>query len=156
MRISSHLPQFEDKRTLLVVAGKRAARLYFAHKGFINEVYEMRTPTPVYSDREGFFMRRGRGEQYGSGSVYESKDSSTQDKFETQLREVASRIMRAIQIDSVILFAPAEAIYSIRKELPHEIKRKIESSVRGNYVHDHPHSFLQKLNEKEMRPVHST
>lgn len=145
MQIPQTLTQFSDTPTLLIVSGSQHAKFYYALNGAIEEITEFKVATPIYQDREGFFLRSGKGAIYGSGAVYESKQKSTDDMFIERLNELLDAIRKEIEIKEVILSAPDYEVNLIQNKLRSDLKDKVTSVLRGNYTKLHPTELLKKL-----------
>ncbi|MEX0935231.1 MAG: host attachment protein [Candidatus Paceibacterota bacterium] len=145
MQIPQELPQFKNTPTLLIVTGSQYAKFFYALNGAIEEITELKTPTPTYNEREGFFLRSGRGMTMGSWSVYESKSKSTEDTFIEQLNTLLNSIRKEIDIDEVLLSAPEHDIQNIRAHLTSPLQKKITHQLHGNYTKLHPTELLKKM-----------
>lgn len=145
MQIPQKFNQFEGNPTLIIVTGSQFARFYYAVDGAIEEITKFKIPTPTYHDREGFFLRSGKGTTYGRGAVYESKQKSTDDQFTERLNELLNAIRKEIDIENVILCSPDYEAPIIKTKLPPSLKKKEVSEIHGNYTKLHPTKLLEKL-----------
>ena len=93
MQITNQLYQFSDRKSLLLATGKQQARIYYCFDGTVEEIDFFKEPKPRYSDREGQFMRSGRGMVMGTGSVYEAQDDVATRYF---LHHLAERVKEAV------------------------------------------------------------
>lgn len=145
MQISQELPQFENTPTLLLAAGDQAARFYHASDGEIERLDTFTIENPKYSDREGHFERRSGGETLGSGSVLEENKQSVKNDFYHELQERLATISNEHPFESIILLAPPHSIKDTEAHIQPKFREKIEDRVKGNYVKDHPHELLKRL-----------
>lgn len=148
MQISNTLPQFEDVRTLLVVTGGQKTRFYYAYEGSIAEITSIQVKTPVYSDREGFFLKSGQGQTYGAGSVYEDKKESVRTEFYNELRKLIKAMTEEVEVEEIILYAPQHLAPAIRDTLPTHHKELLRHQLHGNYIDKKPLELLEILKKK--------
>lgn len=148
MTIKNSLPKFK-KKTLIIVASKQTAQFYLAYKDKINEIDYLKIETPVYSDREGFFERSGKGMLYGSGSVYESKDIETRNKFARALANSIKEKIEKQEIASIYLFSPEYMKNEINSHISPEIKKKLICELYGNYSKISPFKLLKMIKGKQ-------
>ena len=151
MKISRTFPQFTEETTLLIVAARQTATVYKAHKGTLRKITHIFVSNPTYSDREGFFVRSGKGRWMGSGSVYESKSESTHKEFLKEFTRTMKKLSKTISIDAVYLFASPHLVASIRESIPSRIQRHIAHIFRGNFVQHTPSELLEKIKAKNMQ-----
>jgi len=147
MEISNKLPQFDHKKTVIIVAGKQAADIYLAYQGEMETQKEIRVETPVYSDREGHFERRSKGKTLGAGSVYEDKDEKTKADFHNQLQSVLKEIKKQTNFESVIFLRPSQHKQDIKDKLPKVFTDTIDLEIDGNFVGDHPTKILERVDK---------
>ena len=154
MQISKELPQF-SKRSLIVVAGSHSAEILRVHKGEIELIDSLKMEMPKYSDKEGFFVRSGKGKIFGSGSAPKEGKRDFLAKF---TKELAIRVEKAFQEDSsesVYLFSPEHMKEMILGKISLNVKERITLEIDGNFVDNHPFDLLKMIMEKldEKRPV---
>ncbi len=148
MQISENLPQFE-KKSLFVVAGRRAADIYSAFNGEIEKKESIEIKNPRYSDKEGFFMRLGGGKFFGAGSVLEDKKIETNKKFIRELKDKTEESLKKDNVESVYLFAPKQTEKALLEGFSENIKQKVVFSFKGNYVNQHPFNLIKKIQKKQ-------
>lgn len=154
MKISNKLPQFEDKPTLLVVAGWQSGKIFYAFNGEVELDKELDVPDHKYSDKEGHFKRSTAGVgDMGSGSVLEKKKEHIRKEFLRLFIDYIKSRVRKNKIKSIYLFSPAEGLGSLEKKLPNDLKDLIESFYTGNYIKHGPQDLINIIEEKKSKPV---
>ena len=144
MKISDNFPVLQKADALFLVSGKQSAVIYRLRKGQIDEQETVEIQNPQYSDREGRFEYRGRGNKlHGSGSVYESKEEYVQKKFLGSIVKEMKRIR--LPEDTIYLFAPMHVIDAIEEALPNSISKKVKRKFTGNFTKHHPTDLLKKV-----------
>jgi hypothetical protein len=150
MQISEKLPKFEDGAALLVVGGSQTADFYIAHRGEIERIKHVRIFNPKYSDREGFFERRGDNHTFGSGSVYEDKKEKVHADFLRECEQVIREIFnRHNDVIAVHLFAPGGKKDALRECLPVSKQSLLRQIVRGTYYKEHPFELLKRIQKRQ-------
>jgi len=145
MKIKRELPQFEDKKTLLLVTGKQEAVIYIAYKGVIEKIVEVKVETPKYSDREGFFARTGRGKNLGSGSAYEDAGIEIKKQFFNEISTKLKILAKNQKIRVLYLFTPVYMSKQLPAALPKSIANAIVAVYHGNFRSEHPFILLAKI-----------
>lgn len=143
MRIQRDLPQFDNKRVMLVVTGRYAAELYLVSNGEINRLDGFQLVWPMYEDNEGFFEQRGRGMTRISGSVRERKEAERVKRF---VRELRGRLWRHVQHerpDDLFLFTPKA--HEIADALQDRVRKLVAGEIKGDFIRKHPFEILQRL-----------
>ncbi len=150
MKISQNLPQFENKKTLFVVAGEQEAIFYIAHKNEIKqqESWQMSKPKEL-PQKEGFFVRRGRGITLGTGSVFEPRKKKLRDDFVKRITDDIKKIISQDRPEEIYLFAPAQIRRYIKNNLPQDIRQNIQATVRGNYTNKHPFDLIKQIARRQ-------
>lgn len=149
MKIELNLPQFNNKKALLVVTGEHDAKIYVASNGIIKELDLIYIQKPQYTDREGFFEEKNSTGLYGSGSVYEPKKLYMRKKFLKSLKKELNEIFKKNVVDDIHLFSPRYMEELIKEELSNEVREKVESEEFGNYFHMHPFKLLLMIKKKK-------
>ncbi len=147
MQISQTLPQFE-KKSLLVVAGRRVANFYCAYNGEINKIDSIEIEEPQYSDKEGFFVRMGKGQIFGRGSVLEDKKMEINKKFFNEVKEKTENIVTRDSVENIYLFAPDFVEKSFPGSLSGNVSSKIVFTFRGNFLKKHLFDLIKKIENK--------
>jgi hypothetical protein len=145
MRIPFDLPQFKDKRALIIITGKQAADFYIAGDGEMTKISWFVLKTPRYSDREGFFVRSGRGKTYSSGAVYETLDDKIKGEFLKKFAHEVKKILARRSITDIYLFAPSYMKNVIQGAFPKRDLIFIRVSFLGNFSKKHPLFLLKKI-----------
>lgn len=145
MKISKDLPQFNGDKNLLAIAGKQEAKFFIAHDGTLSEIGSVKTETPRYTDREGFFARRGNGRTLGTGSVYENKKEKIIGDFLAAFSSKVKELGKKEKFKNLVLFVPSHISNLVRDKLPKSLQQRIILVIKGNYLHKHPFDLLKKL-----------
>jgi hypothetical protein len=153
MKISRDLPQFDGEKTLIVVAGKQEARFFLAKDGVIEESQSFQFEKPKYSDREGFFMSRGKSGVYRSGAVYEFKKQRLVKELGSRLKEGFADIAKYNKIDKIYLLSPEHLENDVKKAIPPDYRKKIKFLLKGDYSHFHPFDILDKIASQKKEPA---
>lgn len=140
MRILKNPLQFENKKVLIIAAGKQRARLYSVKDNEIREVDYIHIETPKYSDREGFFARSGRGMRMGSGAPYENKKQKVETDF---IKELGEKLPKHLaKFDEVYLFCPNYMHNMIEATFPKGKEGMLRDVFWMNIVDTNPLKFV--------------
>lgn len=153
MKISTTLPQFTNETALLIVTGTQAATLYIASKGEITKVGAFDVPLPRYSDHEGKFARRGRGQSLSSSSVYEPNKVQHINEFLRELVARAKPLMLKYRVTATYLYSPRYLMPLAKESLAKIIGTTYVMSFQGNYHSEHPRTLLMMIRERQQRRV---
>lgn len=148
MQISENLPQFEETPTLIIVAAKQSADLYLAHDGHLEDLDSIEIDNPQYSDREGHFKRRSKGETLGSGAVYEENKELVKKDFYNALNDSLKNITSTHNYHEVVLLSPPQNANETKDKLPKEIQNIISLEVNGNYTGQHATKVLEAIQKQ--------
>lgn len=145
MLIPDHLPKFQEKKTLIVVAGGRCVRYFKAHNGTLEETGESCVEPLTYLDNEGFFLRAGGGEVYGAGSVLEPKKQEEIRRFvKTLAGEIRERFGRGDYEESV-LFVPRHLSSNVCGELERGAAIPVSLTIEASVSNEHPTELLERI-----------
>lgn len=146
MQIPNAYPQFIDTPVLLAVVGRERGKLYFAQNGIIELITAENELSPNYSDREGFFMRRGEGVLYGGGAPYDGNNESARNRFIEKVVDDLRATTKATHVRQVYLFEPKYLKGAITKALKEKTDRvRVLLVSYGNFVSDHPRKLLERI-----------
>jgi len=151
MKISKNLPQFNHAVALLAVVSKRKAQCYIATEGYVTSVRTVNVRPPQYTDREGFFETRGKGEVYSSRAVYEKKKQKMEHELLPKLTKAIESAFDEYRVTDMYLFAPAYLIRDIRNTLSGTLTGTLRLEIEGNYYSHHPFQILRKIKEETER-----
>ncbi|MFB6212889.1 MAG: host attachment protein [Candidatus Magasanikbacteria bacterium] len=155
MQIPKKFRQFKEEPSLLVTTGWQAGKLYFAQDGKIEEIEELKVPHHQYSDKEGHFETRTSGskEAIHSGAPKEKKKQHIRKEFLRRLIKLIKKVLDSKEVDSLYIFSPAEGLPSLEKKLPTNIREKVKSYYKGNYVKHDVQELLSVIKKEEPKPV---
>jgi hypothetical protein len=153
MKIPNGLPQFQDEKVLLVVAGKQDAVLYEVGNQKIERVDAFKIPTPHYSDSEGLFKTGGSGAVARSGAAKEIQD---EDIIRDFLHLFKERIKKMTNFSKIYVFASEQTKNRIVPALPYMLRRKVGAIFSGNYFETNPLELLRKIGIAKNKPTGPT
>jgi hypothetical protein len=148
MKIPQALPQFAKDRALLVVSGKQEAHFYRAGEGVITEVASVRVRKPKYTDREGHFETRSKGQVISSGSTYEEKNEKVRKEFLGKFQDELKKTRRAVNPTRIYVFAPEYILPDLTGRFSVRAKAAIRSTFSGNFIRLHPTRLLEKIQDE--------
>ena len=144
MQISKNLPQFEGENVLLVVTGKQEADFFRGGNGEIEKIAGFKVEKPFYDDRKGRVIRRGHGQVFSSGAVYEQQKEKILQDFRREFRKALRDVLQN-QPDTVYIFTPSylknDVLALFPKRLAHLVKKTISANVYGR----HPFEILERI-----------
>jgi len=146
MKISQDLPQFEERKSLLIVAGKQEAKIFFALNGEINKIRDINLSNPHYSDKEGFFEVRTRMQKLiRAGSVLKPLKWKIINEFNRMLVKELNDLIQRGDYDYVYIISPVYLHKIVEKEIPPGLKEKKRRYIAGDLCHKHPFDILRRL-----------
>lgn len=148
MFIPDDLPQFADKKTLIVVSSTQSADLYIAFESEIESVGEVRTENITHDDQAGQFKRRGQGKTLGTVSSKTDEGDKLKKNFHRDLKEALAEI-DTDEIQDVILLSSPQDKSDTKDQLPNKLADLITTEIDGNYVGDHLKDIMQRIAEAE-------
>lgn len=153
MQIPRELPQFTEHNTCIAVfGGKSLGIFYVAHAGTLNKVAEIREEKLVYSDREGFFLLRGGGETYGSGSVYEDKSDYLAERFAKNAATELAKVVDEHDLEAIYMFEPVYSERILARQLSPTVREKVIRIIPGNFTKVHPLKLVVEIQKAEGPP----
>lgn len=157
MKIKKELPQFENSKALFLVSGKQSGKIYLINNGEVKEESDFEINNPVYSDREGHFMKAGSGKDLAQGSVYEDKSEYVITKYLKLLQDKVKKTIKEESPDLIYLFAPDYLLPKIQESIPSQARKMIKETYKGNYTKETIFSIISKTkNEKDNKAITPT
>jgi hypothetical protein len=154
MKISQNLPQFKNKKTLFIVSGEQEAIFYILENGEISTREQFRILKPQErKQKEGAFLRRGRGMVFGSGAVFEPQKRKKRGEFLKQLEESIRDIFIKEKISEFYVFCPAQTKGYVREILPSDTANKLKRIIKGNYITSHPFELIEKSQKRKRNRI---
>jgi protein required for attachment to host cells len=147
MQISENLPQFKDKKTLIIVASTQSADLYSAFAGEIEQIVEIRTEKLDDDGQKGHFERRSKGQTLGSGGVEKDEHAKLRDRFNNDLEAALKEI--GADIEAVILLSSPQDKPTTKEQLPARFEKQLTVEIDGNYVGEHPNKILAHIQKAQ-------
>ena len=145
MKISKHLPHFEED-TLLVVTGRQEAVVYLASHDEVRLVGSLKAKRPEPSDRGGRFGKR-MGRDVLAGGTGDLEDEEQVRSFTRQLSDLLVPLAASGQAQRIYLFCPTYLCSRVEDAMSIDMRSKLEFVFFGNYQHQHPFVLLSKVQE---------
>jgi len=150
MKISSRLPQFKNKNTLLVVLGKQNGIIYRAANGVIDQIAEIIEEPRHYSDNEGMYtVGSGKGTPIRGGMTHIEK---VRDEMELSfIRKVSEELKKHCQsntVTDIYLFVPSYTQGELMQKLPSNVQDLVRHEFLGNFVKERPPKILARIKEE--------
>jgi hypothetical protein len=152
MKISKDLPQFKEEKALLIVSGEKEGKLFIVNNGEIKEVDSIKM-VPQYSEREGYFERKGKGKFFGSGSVYEEKKKETRRVFIKKIGKSLEKAFQKEKPNEAYLFSSKHMMKNVKGSLPASVSKVLKETFKGNYNDQHPFKLLEKIKDKKEKEI---
>ncbi len=155
MKIPDNLSRWSNA-TLVIAAGILDARIYVVQNGAVAEHHEVRKEKPAYSDREGLFVRKGKGKVLGAGAVREDRqEEKTHKEFLDDLGHRLAELIGKHSVEKVLLFAPQQGFEEMADAVPAVLRPRIAYMAPGNFSKRRVLDLLQMaddaLNDKNAR-----
>lgn len=146
MKISISLPQFQNRRALLIVTGDWSAKFFLAGSGTITKLTSFVLRKPSYSDREGFFGHGLRGSPgSGAGSAYEAPHIYMQQEFKKSFASALRDVKADHEFEDIYLFAPETKTPALLDSLDQHDRKKVRQAFSGNFFKLAPGKLLEKI-----------
>lgn len=149
MKIPQKLPQFNNTHALIVVMSKDHGILYHAHDSEIDRIAALNNPPARYSNRKGFFMRKGGGVNLGSGGPYSGKSEENRQRFINNLVEELRDVIKEYAITKVYLFEPQYLKGQLAELLTEQESAHVVLVDFGNFVNEKPLELLERIDAHE-------
>jgi hypothetical protein len=150
MKIPQEFFQFSGEKALVIVSGTKEAKFYTASDGNFEELVSVKSPEIRYSDKEGFFAVKAKGENIRSGAVRNNVGMKEKKEFLAILKSECEKVKKE-SFDYTALMAPEHAVSEITNSLCFS-KDKIKIVGKGNYLDRTPVELL-KILTKSLRPL---
>lgn len=147
MQIENRLPQFKNEKGLIIVAGEKAAKFYYASNGNIDELDLVKTPFVRYTDREGL-QKKGSGANQITGSMYEQHSFYEHKNFLHALRNEVIFVHERNKFNSIYLFSPIQILEDVLRSVPKEFSSMVQLKIAGNFVDEHPFDLLLQIKKE--------
>jgi hypothetical protein len=151
VKISRNLPQFRNKKALIVLTGKEVIRIMVAEDGGITDKELYRIKGYFYPDRQGYMEQLGKNRMLMNWGPFDiGHDTWKEREFLLQLRKRARRYLEHEKPDEVYLFAEHEEVNKVKKQFPHEPQPNFVMVVPENMVRAHPFDILLRIKTKRL------
>lgn len=135
----------------MIAAGQMGAIFYLVRNGELTKAASFELRKPRYSDHEGKFVRRGRGQFFAAGAVYEFDKQGMIKEFLRELEGRAKALMLKYKITASYLYAPAHLMQQIKTKIKKILGDSYMMSFRGNYHNSHPFELLKMISGRQGR-----
>ncbi|MDD5099035.1 MAG: hypothetical protein PHP35_01720 [Candidatus Colwellbacteria bacterium] len=150
IKIPRDLPQFDEKRALIIVSGGLEARVFLGDKGSLLEISHLRAPEIHYTDKENRFAKRVKGQTLGMGSVMKPVHRKEEAEFLKTFKKEILKTIKKNNPDNIFVFVPRYPAAAIIGSLPKPFDKKAKVISYGNYLDKHPKEILSLI--KGQRP----
>lgn len=131
---------------LVVVSAKEHGKIYEIKNGELSLLDYVAEHPPQYSDNEGFFMRSGHGEQYGTGYPKEIDDARNLERYLKAIATELSELVQQYEPQRIFIIEPIHYKHKIREYLKNPSHIPTSLVTYGNYV-EHSIQEIAKLLE---------
>lgn len=157
MKIPQKYPQFAQKNYLIVVSGAEEFVFFKISEGEILEERKVQIPKER-KERQGFFVKSGRGKIFEMGAVFEPKKLKQQKQLLKELKKnIEDCLEKNREIEKIYLFVPAYLSRKVLSLLKKMTKIGVELVEKGNFLNVHPLELVelisQKIKEKRVVPI---
>jgi hypothetical protein len=153
MQIENKLPQFNDRKTLLVSTGRQRAKIYSAFKGSLKLEEEINIPVPKFSDKEGFFAQKssrgGKNRTLRTGSVRERQKEYLENQFKNALTKIIKDLTKRRNDMQIYLYTPDYMKNIILDDMPKGLIKNIKQVYCGNYYSYHPFKLIKIIKDDQ-------
>lgn len=144
MLIPKRLPQFEDKKALLIVTSSQQGKIYCATRSKIEELASVNIPGARFYDTGGFLSRTPKNEKQENALIH-LKSQLLRVPFLRELEKQLLPILRTQVYASIYIFSPDGLSKHIAELIPRQLKDSIRLVVSGNYLRFSPLLLLEKV-----------
>lgn len=141
---------------LVVISAKEYGKLYSLKEGKLTCLDEVEEHPDTYSDNEGFFVRSGNGQRYGSGSPHEEHDEQNLLRYFKAISTELSETIKEIQPEKIYIFEPEHLKGKLVEKLENPDHIPVVTVAYGNFVDstiEEVLSHLDKLGHNELDPT---
>jgi hypothetical protein len=150
MKIPNNVFQFEEGRSLIIVAGKQDAHIYNAFDGTIDELGAVKLNHRDFYNDGPFYKARSQGGMTRSGPVREVKDQHVVSQFIKELKKHLDKV-RADMYTDVHVLAPSKSKNAIVRAMPTELQHKVASITEGNYCNEGIVDIVKRVHKPEKK-----
>lgn len=146
MRIQQDLPQFEDKKSLIIVASEFQVKYYIAHNGQIELFDQFAVNNPRSQLQEDYLKTTRLGI---SGSIYDSAKQEVQEKLLRRFHDEVVEIWKQHRIIDTYLFSIDFMMERLKEALPGDIRKTLRFEYPGDMQYHTPLKLLQIIKKKQ-------
>lgn len=150
MLIPQELPRFK-KDALLVVADTQTAKIYSLKENRLELINEIFYPEEMTSDKEGGYMRYGRGpggreiQSHGNAEPVPNEDHLLKTHLIKSLNDDLATRLKNKEFEEWQLVAPDYIIKIITDKLHTDLKKTLKKTLAANLINQHPLDIIKRL-----------
>ncbi len=153
MQIPQKFSSLQKENAFIIVVGKEEAIFYEISNQEISKKLEIRLPKER-EEREGFFVKGGRGRIFEMGGVFEPKKRKKMKKLIGQIEENLKEFLEKDLKEKIYLFVPAYFSKKLVSAIEKSVNRKIQLIEKGNFLSSHPLELLELIvKQREAKKV---
>jgi hypothetical protein len=152
----THIKNPAINNSLVLVTAKEQGKLYEIKGNTLQIIDYVAEHPPEYSDNEGYFMRSGGGELYGSGNPREEDDKANLDRFINAIEQEASEALKRGAYERILVIEPEHLKGKVAAHINNPSHLPVEVVACGNYVQHDPNALAELLdwhNNEQLDPA---
>jgi len=143
MKIKDSLPQFNNKRALIIVTGREYAEFYLASNGEVATLEKIETEKRSPAEVVDKFKTRTSGYIVSGADEEETKRETRE--FLSMFEEKFPDILRVATPELIYLFSPSYISQEILHRIPKSKINTVAAHFDGNYRDKHLFDLLQMI-----------
>ena len=143
---TKHITNKNITNSLVVVTAKEHGKLYEIKDGRLRIVEYVAEHPPTYSDNEGFFVRAGGGDFYGSGTPMEENDDHNLKRYITAMAQELSEVLKRGSYERVLVFEPEHLKGKVVEHINNPTHIPVAVVAYGNFVEQPFDVLVERLN----------
>ena len=132
-------------KALVVVSAKEHGKVYRLENGNLTIATYTAEHPPTHSDNEGFFVRAGKGDFYGSGIAQEEDDEHNLTQYIKAISDELSGLVATDTPEHIFIIEPEHLKGLIQEHLKNPTHIPVTLVKYGNHVETEPEEILTLL-----------